>query len=66
MPIMDGYTLIQKVREMEQYSDIPIVIVTTEKEASDKEKGSPLVRDIYFAKLVQKEELEKLQMIWKN
>ena len=62
--IMDGYTLIQKVREMEQYSDIPIVIVTTEKEASDKEKGFAVGADIYLVKPVQKEELqEKLQML---
>ena len=64
MPIMDGYTLIQKVREMEQYADIPIVIVTTEKEASDKEKGFAVGADIYLVKPVQKEELqEKLQML---
>ena len=64
MPIMDGYTLIQKVREMEQYTDIPIVIVTTEKEASDKEKGFAVGADIYLVKPVQKEELqEKLQML---
>jgi len=64
MPVMDGYTFIQKVRAMEKYSDIPIMIVTTEKEASDKEKGFAVGADIYLVKPVQKEELqEKLQML---
>ena len=64
MPVMDGYTFIKKVREMEKYSDTPIIIVTTEKEASDKEKGFEVGADIYLVKPVQKEELqEKLKML---
>ena len=64
MPIMDGYTLIKKVRGMDQYKEIPIVIVTTEKEASDKEKGFAVGADIYLVKPVQKDELqEKLKML---
>ena len=64
MPVMDGYTFIKKVREMEKYSDTPIIIVTTEKEASDKERGFEVGADIYLVKPVQKEELqEKLKML---
>ena len=64
MPVMDGYTFIKKVREMEKYSDTPIIIVTTEKEASDKEKGFEVGADIYLVKPVQKVELqEKLKML---
>ncbi|MDC0254386.1 response regulator [Bacteriovoracales bacterium] len=64
MPVMDGYTFIKKVREIEKYSDTPIIIVTTEKEASDKERGFEVGADIYLVKPVQKEELqEKLKML---
>ena len=38
---------------MEQYSDI-LVIVTTEKEASDKEKGFAVGADIYLVNLFKR------------
>ena len=39
MPRMDGYELVRSIREIEQYKATPIIIVSTESEASDKSKG---------------------------
>ena len=39
MPNMDGYTLIERLREVPEYEDMPIIIVSTEEELKDKEKG---------------------------
>jgi CheY-like chemotaxis protein len=37
MPVMDGMELIQELRAMEQYKTIPIVMVTTESEATQRD-----------------------------
>ncbi len=39
MPEMDGITLIAKLRELSNYKYIPIIMLTTESDASMKQKG---------------------------
>ena len=39
MPIMDGITLIRKIREKSQYKFIPVVMLTTESQADKKQEG---------------------------
>jgi two-component system chemotaxis response regulator CheY len=39
MPIMDGLKLVSLVRSNEAYSDVPIVIITTEGAKEDKERA---------------------------
>lgn len=53
MPNMDGYTMIEKVREDEIYGDIPVIIVSTEEEAADKRKGFDAGADVYIVKPVE-------------
>jgi len=53
MPNMDGYTMIEKVRMEEQFEDIPIIIVSTEDEAMDKQKGFNAGADIYIVKPIE-------------
>jgi len=57
MPQMDGYELTRKVREIDGYKETPIVIVSTESEASDKSKGFEAGANMYIVKPVKPEEL---------
>lgn len=57
MPGMDGYTLVSKIRADDQYGDIQIIIITTEAEAKDKQKGFDAGADAYLVKPIVPEEL---------
>ena len=57
MPGMDGYTLVRKIRSDDALGEIPVIIVTTEKEAQDKEKGFEAGADVYLVKPVHPNEL---------
>ena len=57
MPGMDGYTLIKKIRADKAFGEIPIIIVTTESEARDKEKGFEAGANIYLIKPIQPDEM---------
>jgi two-component system chemotaxis response regulator CheY len=50
MPNMDGYTMIERIRAAEGFEDIPIIIISTEEEAEDKEKGYNAGADVYIVK----------------
>jgi two-component system chemotaxis response regulator CheY len=50
MPNMDGYSMIEKIRQDETFEDIPIIIVSTEDEAQDKQKGYDAGADVYIVK----------------
>ncbi len=64
MPRMDGYTFIRRVREMEEYKDIPIIIISTEDEAEDKKKGFEAGADFYIVKPVNPQKLiEAIKML---
>jgi len=39
MPRMDGITLVKEVRKLPQYNNIPILVLTTERSDSMKQKG---------------------------
>ncbi len=53
MPNMDGYSMIEKIREDKQFEDIPIIIISTEQEASDKQKGYDAGADVYVVKPIE-------------
>ena len=57
MPQMDGYTMIERIREEEQFEDIPIIIVSTEDESDDKQKGFDVGANIYIVKPTEPEQL---------
>lgn len=50
MPNMDGYTMIEKIRMDEQFEDLPIIIISTENEAADKQRGYDAGADVYIVK----------------
>ena len=53
MPGMDGYTLIKKIRADKVFGGIPVIIITTETEARDKEKGFEAGANVYLTKPIQ-------------
>ena len=50
MPNMDGYELIVTLRENEEYSDTPIIILSSEEEDADKALGSEVGANSYLTK----------------
>lgn len=50
MPQMDGYELVRAIRATEGYVETPIIIVSTESEASDKTKGFEAGANVYVVK----------------
>ena len=57
MPRMDGFTFIDQVREQDIYKDIPIIILSTEGEESDIQKGIQLGANLYMVKPAQPEKM---------
>ena len=53
MPVMDGLKLISLVRRDINYNNIPIMIITTEGGAEDRERALALGADAYVTKPIQ-------------
>jgi two-component system chemotaxis response regulator CheY len=53
MPVMDGLKLISLVRRDVNYRSIPIMIITTEGGAEDRERALALGADAYITKPIQ-------------
>ena len=53
MPVMDGLKLISLMRGEETLKDIPIVVITTEGAAEDRERALNLGADEYLTKPIQ-------------
>ncbi len=53
MPVMDGLKLVSLVRADERYQDIPIVIITTEGAAEDRQRALNLGANAYITKPIQ-------------
>lgn len=64
MPNMDGYTFIERLREDEQYEELPIIIISTEDELKDMEKGYQAGANIYIVKPTEPDVLvENIRML---
>jgi two-component system chemotaxis response regulator CheY len=53
MPVMDGLKLVSLVRKDETHKDIPIVIITTEGAAEDRQRAMTLGANAYITKPIQ-------------
>ncbi len=53
MPVMDGLKLISLVRKDVNYRSVPIMIITTEGGAEDRERALSLGADAYITKPIQ-------------
>ena len=50
MPKMDGLKMIEILRGQQLYRDLPIIIVTSEEEEEDREKGLKAGANVYLVK----------------
>ena len=50
MPNIDGYELIKAVRENELFASLPIIILSSEKDSEDIEKGLAIGANSYLVK----------------
>ncbi len=57
MPKMDGIMLIKEIRKEAKYSSIPIIIISTESEARDKQIGFSAGANVYIVKPVKEDAL---------
>jgi two-component system chemotaxis response regulator CheY len=53
MPLMDGLKLISLIRQRPEYRTTPIVVITTESAAADRERAMTLGASAYLVKPVQ-------------
>ncbi len=53
MPIMDGLKLISLLRNDSQYNAMPIIVITTEGSALDRERATALGANEYLPKPIQ-------------
>ncbi len=47
---MDGYEFIRRVRQLAAYDDVPIVIISTECQERDRQKGFNVGANLYLVK----------------
>jgi two-component system chemotaxis response regulator CheY len=53
MPIMDGLKLVKRIRTDERHKDVPIIIITTEGGAEDRQRALSLGANAYITKPIQ-------------
>lgn len=53
MPVLDGLKLVRKIRSDEVHKDVPIMIVTTEGSAEDRQRALQLGANAYITKPIQ-------------
>ena len=53
MPIMDGLKLVGMVRQDDVHKDVPVVIITTESAAEDRQRALSLGADAYITKPIR-------------
>ncbi len=64
MPDMDGYETIRRIREMEQFANLPIIALTAKAMKGDREKCMQSGASDYIAKPVDVEQLKSLLRVW--
>ena len=60
MPILDGLKLVKRLRAAENYKDVPIVIITTEGAAEDRQRALTLGANAYITKPIQAQQVISL------
>ncbi len=53
MPIMDGLKLVKRIRSDAVHKDVPIMIITTEGSAEDRQRALQLGANAYITKPIQ-------------
>ena len=60
MPILDGLKLVKRLRADEAYMHVPIIIITTEGAAEDRQRALALGANVYITKPIQAPQVIKL------
>ncbi len=60
MPILDGLKLVKRLRADETYQTVPIIIITTEGAAEDRQRALSLGANAYITKPIQAPAVIKL------
>ncbi len=60
MPILDGLKLVKRLRADEAYMNVPIIIITTEGAAEDRQRALSLGANAYITKPIQAPQVIKL------
>ena len=60
MPILDGLKLVKRLRADETYQKVPIVIITTEGAAEDRQRALTLGANAYITKPIQAAQVLKV------
>lgn len=64
MPVMDGLKLLEMVRKDPQYRETPILMITTEGRAEDRDRALELGANAYITKPLQSQQvLEAVQAL---
>lgn len=67
MPHMDGYEFSRRVRASGEHKDTPIIMVSTEREASDVSRGMDAGANVYVVKPIVREHLvQHAQMLLRS
>lgn len=66
MPKMHGYELIAAIRKQASYKDVPIIIITTEEEATDKRKGFEAGANLFLIKPTEPKKMVKYVKMFLN
>ena len=53
MPVLDGLKLVKRIRSDDVHKDVPIMIVTTEGSAEDRQRALQLGANAYITKPIQ-------------
>jgi len=64
MPEMDGFEAISKIREMEQFKDLPIIALTAKAMQEDREKCISVGASDYISKPIINDQLLSLMRVW--
>jgi CheY-like chemotaxis protein len=64
LPVMDGYTTIRAMREIDEFKDLPIVAVTAKAMKGDREKCLAAGASDYICKPVEAEQLRSVLRLW--
>ncbi|QKZ15113.1 response regulator [Spirosoma sp. KUDC1026] len=59
MPIMNGLEALERIRQNERYADLPVVILTTSDQESDKQQAAKLQADGFITKPFTSEQYQQ-------